>query len=209
MRASRSTTAALPPLRRMSSTSTPACTTCKTCPARQTAPGLPKKKFAAEAARWQGLWQAAARFGCPWCRTTSSCQTCACWAALTLWQRRGRVRFVRRMNDLAADWAAQHANFYVHDLCWLFGQRGPCALVQPAAWYAYKYACDVPYIPHAGTQRGVHHQGAVRQKIKRPSPQTWTTPLYGAAWWATTAPRPLPWAARRPPAWPPRPCSNI
>ena len=25
----------------------------------------------------------------PWCRTTASCQTCACWAALTLWQRRG------------------------------------------------------------------------------------------------------------------------
>lgn len=58
------------------------------CPADSA--GAAEEKFAAEAARWPRAVAGRRRaLAAPWCRTTSSCQTCACWAALTLWQRRG------------------------------------------------------------------------------------------------------------------------
>lgn len=115
------------------------------CPADSA--GAAEEKFAAEAARWQGLWQAAARFGCPVVQNNFELPDVRVLGSFDAVAAQGRVRFVRRMNDLAADWAAQHANFYVHDLCWLSASEGLARWCSPAAWYAYKYACDVPYIP--------------------------------------------------------------
>lgn len=115
------------------------------CPADSA--GAAEEKFAAEAARWQGLWQAAARFGCPVVQNNFELPDVRVLGSFDAVAAQGRVRFVRRMNALAADWAAQHANFYVHDLCWLSASEGLARWCSPAAWYAYKYACDVPYIP--------------------------------------------------------------
>lgn len=106
-----------------------------------------EEKFAAEAARWQGLWQAAARFGCPVVQNNFELPDVRVLGNFDAVAAAGRVRFVRRMNALVADWAAQHANFYVHDLCWLSASEGLSRWCEPAAWYAYKYACAVPYIP--------------------------------------------------------------
>ncbi len=106
-----------------------------------------EQKFAAEAAHWQGLWQAAARFECPVVHNNFELPDTRVLGSFDAVAAQGRVRFVNRMNALMAQWAAQHANFYVHDLCWLSASEGLSRWCNPAAWYAYKYACDVPYIP--------------------------------------------------------------
>ena len=51
------------------------------------------------------------------------------------------------MNAMLADWAAATPNFYLHDLCWLSASVGVDSWCAPAAWYAYKYALDMQYIP--------------------------------------------------------------
>ena len=61
----------------------------QTCPARQTAPGPPKKNLPPRPRAGKGCGRRRRALAAPWCRTTSSCRTCACWAALTLWLHRG------------------------------------------------------------------------------------------------------------------------
>lgn len=46
-------------------------------PLQADTPEQAEEKFAAECARWQGMWKAAARFGCRSSRTILSCPACA------------------------------------------------------------------------------------------------------------------------------------
>ena len=65
------------------------------CPADSA--GAAEEKFAAEAARWQGLWQAAARFGCPVVQNNFELPDVRVLGSFDAVAAQGRVRFVRRM----------------------------------------------------------------------------------------------------------------
>ena len=116
-------------------------------PLQTDTPEQAEEKFAAECARWQGMWKAAARFGCPVVQNNFELPGLRVMGSMDAVDPHGRVRFVNRMNAMLADWAAATPNFYLHDLCWLSASVGVDSWCAPAAWYAYKYALDMQYIP--------------------------------------------------------------
>lgn len=105
------------------------------------------QKLQDETQRWMGLWRAMQRFGCPIIQNNFELPDARVMGNLDAVDPRGRVRFVRRMNDMTALWAEKTPNFYLHDLCWLSASEGVARWCSPAAWCAYQYALDVPYIP--------------------------------------------------------------
>lgn len=60
----------------------------------------------------------------------------------------GRVRFVRRLNELLAEFADTTPNVYLNDLCYLQAQHGMDAFSDQTAWYAYKYPCAIDKLPY-------------------------------------------------------------
>ncbi len=59
----------------------------------------------------------------------------------------GKTSFVRRMNQMFADYAANHDNFYIHDLEYLAATYGLERFSAPFYWHMYKYCMCVPAIP--------------------------------------------------------------
>lgn len=116
-------------------------------PSQTDTPQQAEEKFSAECARWQNMWKAAARFGCPVIQNNFELPGVRVMGSLDAVDVHGRVRFVNRMNAMMSDWAANTPNFYLHDLCWLASSVGIDRWCAPAAWYAYKYALDMQYIP--------------------------------------------------------------
>lgn len=60
----------------------------------------------------------------------------------------GKVRYVRKLNELLADFADSTPNVYLNDLCYLQAQHGMDAFSDQTAWYAYKYPCALDKIPY-------------------------------------------------------------
>lgn len=60
---------------------------------------------------------------------------------------RGRVNFVRRLNDRIADYAMSHAGVYVNDLNWQAADFGLSKWHDEAYWCMYKYAMSKEAIP--------------------------------------------------------------
>lgn len=116
-------------------------------PAQTDTPEQAEQKLRAETARWMQLWRAMQRFGCPIIQNNFELPDVRVMGNLDAVDIRGRVRFVNRMNDMTALWAEKTPNFYMHDLCWLSASEGVSRWCAPAAWCAYQYALDVPYIP--------------------------------------------------------------
>lgn len=116
-------------------------------PLQSDTPEQAEQKFADECARWQQMWKAAARFGCPVIQNNFELPGVRIMGSLDAVDVHGRVRFINRMNTMLSEWAASTPNFYLHDLCWLSASVGVDRWCAPAAWYAYKYALDIQYIP--------------------------------------------------------------
>lgn len=60
---------------------------------------------------------------------------------------RGRVRFVRRLNERFADYAAAHSSFFLCDINYLSAVAGLDNWNDPTAWHMYKYAPAPAAIP--------------------------------------------------------------
>ena len=60
---------------------------------------------------------------------------------------RGRVNFVRRLNDRVADYARSHAGVHVNDLNWQAADFGLSKWHDEAYWCMYKYAMSKEAIP--------------------------------------------------------------
>ncbi|MBD5101276.1 MAG: HAD-IIIC family phosphatase [Subdoligranulum sp.] len=116
-------------------------------PAQTDSPEQAEQKLRAETQRWMQLWRAMQRFGCPIIQNNFELPDVRVMGSLDAVDIRGRVRFVNRMNDMTALWAEKTPGFYMHDLCWLSASEGVGRWCSPAAWCAYQYALDVPYIP--------------------------------------------------------------
>lgn len=110
-------------------------------------PAAAEEKFAAEAARWQALWQAALAFGCPVIQNNFEDPDVRLMGNLDGTDVRGRVRFGRRMNEQLAAFAQSHKGLYVNDICWLAALQGLDRWHSPQMWYAYHYAMALECVP--------------------------------------------------------------
>lgn len=59
----------------------------------------------------------------------------------------GRVRFINRLNDMFADYAAQKKDFYIQDIQYLSALYGIDKWSDPLYWHMYKYALSMEAIP--------------------------------------------------------------
>lgn len=98
-------------------------------------------------ARFEQVWQAAARFGCPVVQNNFELPSYRIMGNRDAVDVRGRVRFVNELNARFAAYAEKTPNFYLHDLCYLAASVGLDNFFSPSVWYAYKYAMDTQYIP--------------------------------------------------------------
>ncbi len=110
-------------------------------------PAEAEEKFAAERSRWQTAWQAAAALGCAVVVNNFELPDTRVLGNLSGVDARGAVRFVRRLNEVLAEFAVRTPNFYVNDLNWLSASIGLDRWHSPQMWYAYKYALDTECIP--------------------------------------------------------------
>ncbi len=106
------------------------------------------EKCEAEYRRFVAVWQAAEKLGCPVLQNNFELPRFRNFGNMDAWDGRGRVCFVRRLNEKMAQYAAEHPFLYIHDLNYLASSHGLDSWCDDAAWYAYKYACAVAHIPH-------------------------------------------------------------
>ncbi len=59
----------------------------------------------------------------------------------------GRVRFINRLNECFAGYAAEHSSFFINDIHYMASCYGLQRWADPFYWHMYKYACAVPAIP--------------------------------------------------------------
>ncbi len=111
-------------------------------------PGQAAEKLESELARFEAVWKAAAALGCPVVQNNFELPAWRNFGNMDAWDARGRVQYVRRLNQHMADYAAAQPQLYIHDLEYLSSSFGLDAWCDSAAWYAYKYCCAVACIPH-------------------------------------------------------------
>ncbi len=104
-------------------------------------------KLQAEYTRFSAVWDAATQLNCAVIQNNFEEPLWRNFGNLDAVDIRGRVRFVRQLNEKMAAYAAGHQNFYVHDLAYLAASHGLDAWCDVSTWYAYKYCCAVQYIP--------------------------------------------------------------
>lgn len=63
------------------------------------------------------------------------------------WDHHGMVWFTQALNSRFADYAQNHKDFYLHDLCYLSAAYGLDAWEDDTYWYLYKYAMALEAIP--------------------------------------------------------------
>lgn len=60
---------------------------------------------------------------------------------------RGLMHFIGRLNNSFYEYAAQHNNFFIHDLNFIAANYGLEKWHDLSAWYLYKYCCKIEALP--------------------------------------------------------------
>lgn len=115
-------------------------------PSQLDSPDAVEQKLNATYARFEQMWKAAARLGCPIIQNNFEQPYYRLMGNMDAVDVHGRVNFVNRLNAKFAEYAAQTPNFYLNDIQYLAACAGIDNWFSPATWYAYKYALDTPYI---------------------------------------------------------------
>ncbi|MFV0413267.1 MAG: HAD-IIIC family phosphatase [Oscillospiraceae bacterium] len=106
-----------------------------------------EEKLAAEFGLFKAVWQAAEKLGCPVVQNNFELPLWRNFGNMDSFDGRGRVHYVQELNRQMARYAAEHKNFYIHDLNYLAALHGLDEWCDTEAWYAYKYACAPGHIP--------------------------------------------------------------
>lgn len=102
----------------------------------------------AEFGRFKGMWEhLAARYQCPVIQNNFEYPFYRIMGNYEAVDPSGRVRYVNRLNELFADYAAGHEAFYIHDINYLSAAYGLDKWIDPAFWNMYKYMCSIQAIP--------------------------------------------------------------
>ena len=104
--------------------------------------------LAAEYARFEAAAKAALGLGCPVILNNFELPVYRVMGNREGSDARGRVRFVRRLNEKLAALADATPNLYLNDLAYLQAQLGMDRFSDQTAWYAYKYCCAIACIPY-------------------------------------------------------------
>ncbi|MGD9558977.1 MAG: HAD-IIIC family phosphatase [Oscillospiraceae bacterium] len=116
-------------------------------PAPQDSVAEAAEKLQGEYARFEAVWAAAQKLGCPVVQNNFEMPGFRHFGNMDAWDTRGRVAFVRQLNEKLAAYAAANPGLYIHDIAWLSAMHGVDQWCDDAAWYGYKYACAPAFIP--------------------------------------------------------------
>ena len=106
-----------------------------------------EEKLAAEGLRWQSFWDACCSMGAIVIQNNFEFPNVRVMGSFEAVDRRGAVRFVRRMNEALARYAEAHRGFLVNDINYLAAELGLDHWFSPTMWYAYQYALDLSAVP--------------------------------------------------------------
>ena len=106
-----------------------------------------EEKLAAEVLRWQSFWDACCSMGAIVIQNNFEFPNVRVMGSFEAVDRRGAVRFVRRMNEALARYAEAHRGFFVNDINYLAAELGLDHWFSPTMWYAYQYALDLSAVP--------------------------------------------------------------
>lgn len=106
-----------------------------------------EEKLAAEVLRWQSFWDACCSMGAIVIQNNFEFPNVRVMGNFEAVDRRGAVRFVRRMNEALARYAEAHRGFLVNDINYLAAELGLDHWFSPTMWYAYQYALDLSAVP--------------------------------------------------------------
>ena len=106
-----------------------------------------EEKLAAEVLRWQSFCDACCSMGAIVIQNNFEFPNVRVMGNFEAVDRRGAVRFVRRMNEALARYAEAHRGFLVNDINYLAAELGLDHWFSPTMWYAYQYALDLSAVP--------------------------------------------------------------
>lgn len=106
-----------------------------------------QEKLDAEYNRFEMVWNAAKKLGCPVIQNTFELPLWRNFGSLDAADSRGRVQYVQQLNSRMAAYAQANPHLYLHDLGYLAASFGLDEWCDSAAWYGYKYTCAVAHIP--------------------------------------------------------------
>lgn len=107
-----------------------------------------KKLAEAEAGRFIAAARAGLKLGCPVILNNFELPPYRVMGNSEGSAASGKVRFIRKLNELLADFVDATPNAYLNDLAYLQAQHGMDAFSDQTAWYAYKYPCAIDKLPY-------------------------------------------------------------
>ena len=105
-------------------------------------------KLDAEFGKFTAMWDSIReKFGCPIIQNNFEPPFFRLLGNRDAFDYRGRTRFLNRLNERFAAYAAAHEAFYVNDLAWVAADYGLRQFSDPLFWNMYKYAMCFEAIP--------------------------------------------------------------
>ncbi len=106
------------------------------------------KLLDAELEKFNTAWEAIKRkYRCPIIQNNFELPYFRIMGNRDVFDRRGRVNFINRLNTAFAEHAEKNDGFYINDINYLSACYGLDKWSDPLYWYMYKYALCVPAIP--------------------------------------------------------------
>lgn len=102
----------------------------------------------AEFERFKNMWEKAKdTYHCPIIQNNFEFPFYRLMGNLEATHINGRVRFINRLNDMFADYAAANKDFFIQDIQYLSALYGIDKWSDPLYWHMYKYALSMEAIP--------------------------------------------------------------
>ncbi|SKB87331.1 HAD-superfamily phosphatase, subfamily IIIC/FkbH-like domain-containing protein [Lachnospiraceae bacterium] len=99
--------------------------------------------------RFRAMWdQVAEKYRCPIIQNNFEPPFYRLLGNRDSWDIHGRTNFINRLNQLFAEYAASHENFYIHDINYEASVIGLSNWSDTSYWHMYKYGVSVPAIPY-------------------------------------------------------------
>lgn len=114
--------------------------------------GMPEEEvdraFAAAYGRYESMWKRLREvYHCPIIQNNFEFPGYRLLGNRDCWDTHGAVRFVNRMNEAFASYAAREDSFYLNDIQYVSACFGLDRWLDDSVWYLYKYACALEAIP--------------------------------------------------------------
>ncbi len=116
-------------------------------PAANDRPEDTLQKLTREFGRFKAAIAAALKFGCPVIQNNFELPAYRLFGNRDFYDKRGKVNFVNKLNELLAAYAEETSGLYINDINYLAATTGLDVWHSREDWYAYKYALAVQCTP--------------------------------------------------------------